>query len=149
MKILILALGNDLLGDDGAAFITADYLAEKLKTNKNVEIIKTLRSGAALLEYFTNDHDLIYLIDTIIGREKGKIRHIELNISGIPSSPLHYMGLSEVIAILKAVGLSPPKIKIYAIEITEIKYGYEVSDEVKEAAKKLADIIFNEIKKFV
>ncbi len=149
MRILVLALGNDIMGDDGAAFITGDILAEKFKDYPDVEVVKTLKSGINLLDYFTEKYDVVIIVDTFLGTKKGGIRTFDIDAFNVVATSPHSMGIPEVIATLKAVGVRPPEIKIYAIEITDVKFSQEVSEEVKNAAKKLADIIADDIRKIL
>lgn len=146
MKVLVLALGNDLLGDDGAALKAADYLSKLIKRDKGkVEVIKTLRSGPALLEYLCSGYDYVIILDTIIGEIKGKIRKVDIYTYQSKTSIPHFMGLPEIIHFVTHMGLKSPKIEVYCIEITEVKYGFKLSMEVEEAAKSLAQIVLNRI----
>lgn len=147
MKVLILALGNDLLGDDGAALKTAEYLINQIN-NQNVDIIKTLKSGPALIDYLCSEYDHIIVLDTFIGRERGKIKKIDINMYKGRTSIPHFMGLPEIINFISQMGLKIPKIEIYCIEITDVKYGFTLSKEVEEAAKKLSHIITTKINEY-
>jgi len=149
MKILILALGNDLMGDDIAGFLVADELMKKLplETKKNVDIVKTIESGFKLIDYFTMDYDIIYIIDSIIGNDIGRIYKISVKSDytyGAPSP--HWMGIPQVMSILRETLNRLPKIKIYGIVIGRIEIGSNADDRVVRAAIKLSNILVKEIR---
>ncbi|MDW8035743.1 MAG: hydrogenase maturation protease, partial [Candidatus Korarchaeum sp.] len=78
MKILVLALGNELFGDDAAGFLVADELSQRLRESLNsVEIIKSSESGLWLLDYFLSGYDLIILVDSILGSEAGELVRVD------------------------------------------------------------------------
>jgi len=57
-KILVLALGNDILGDDGVGFHAARALAAEFPDK--IEVIETSEAGLALLDHLEGrDHALI------------------------------------------------------------------------------------------
>ena len=148
MRVLILALGNDLLGDDGGALKAAEYLANQVN-NPNVDVIRTLRSGPALLDYLCSGYDYIIILDTIAGSDRGKIRKVDIYTYQAKTSIPHFMGLPETIDFINKIGLKLPTIEIYCIEITEAKYGFKLSKEVEEAAKKLSRILLNRIEEIL
>ncbi|ACB07866.1 hydrogenase maturation protease [Candidatus Korarchaeum cryptofilum] len=145
MRILVLALGNDLFGDDAVAFLVADEISSSLPED-SVNVIKSSESGLHLLDYFLMGYDHIILVDSIVGEEVGRIVQIDpksLRRSLAPSP--HYSGLPEILALLDEIGEDLPEVEIYAIVIREPSLGSPISDDVKVAAKKLAEILLERI----
>ncbi len=149
MRILILALGNDIAGEDIAGFIVADIL-ERLIPNDfkdSIDIIKCIESGVKLMDYILRGYDHIIIIDSILSNARGeiiKIKPSDMKTIGRIRSP-HYMGIPDILKFLEYLGVSIPSISIYAITIKDISFGAKVSNDVLEACRKLAGIILEEV----
>jgi len=116
MALVILALGNDLLGDDGIGLLAGRALEGR--AGPDVFVRSTAQSGLYLLEHLQGFDDAI-VIDTIVGERPGRVRELtvpEVSPVAVPSA--HYAGLPEALAIAEASGLSVPRrLRIFAIEI--------------------------------
>jgi hydrogenase maturation protease len=149
MKILVLALGNDLMGDDIAGFLVADELMKRLppEIKKHVDIVKTIESGFKLIDYFTMEYDHIYVIDSIIGDEIGKIYKVLVNdVSTYKYPSLHWMGIPHIISMLRETLDRLPDIEIYGIVIGNIEIGSKADEKVFDAAMRLSDMLIDEIR---
>jgi len=147
MRVLILALGNELFGDDCAGFLVADELLSKMPKNlKSIDVIKTSESGIKLLDYFMMDYDYVILIDSIIGDRVGEIVMIEPGSPrrAVAPSP-HYYGIPEILNLLEELNEKIPVVKIYGITINKPDIGSPVSEGVRSAARILAELILAEL----
>ncbi len=144
MKALVLALGNDILGDDAVGFLVADKLEELLsdELRSRVDIVKSSQAGFYLLDYFLMGHDRVIVIDSIIGSKPGEIVEIDLEDlrPALAPSP-HYSGLPEILSLLENLDSPTPDVEIYAITINEPHIGTDISEPVKEASEKLARML--------
>jgi hydrogenase maturation protease len=119
-KTVILALGNDILGDDGVGFYAARELRQKLDGKVDVE--ESGEAGLALLELLEGyDHALI--IDAILTgtRPPGTVIRFDRDDfrKVIGPSP-HYAGLPEVLAMAERLGIEfPSEIGILAMEVED------------------------------
>ena len=152
IRILVLALGNDLLGDDAAGFLVAEAI-ERLLPNElrnRVDVTKSSRAGFYLLDYLLEGHDRVLIVDSVIGEPPGEIARIDLrSLRPAPAPSPHYSGLPEVLEILSSVTGRKPEVEIYAIKIREPEIGSEVSDEVRAAAGRLALILLQRIREIL
>ena len=87
MVLLILGLGNDLLGDDGIGLLAAEAL--RPLESPEVAVRSTSQSGLYLLEHLQEYDDAI-VIDSVIGDQTGAIRELgDAEIQAVPvPSPL-------------------------------------------------------------
>jgi len=152
MRILVLALGNDILGDDAVGLLVADKLERLLpeELRSGVDIVKSSQAGFYLLDYFLMEHDRVIVVDSIIGPESGKIVKIDPDSLKPASAPSpHYSGLPEIFSLLEKLGSPIPDVEIYAITINEPHIGADISEPVKEASEKLANMLILRLKELL
>ncbi len=116
MALVILGLGNDLLGDDGIGLLAAEAL--RGREGPGVSIRTSAQAGLYLLEQLQGFEDAI-VIDSVLGTCPGQVRELrgaELQEVSVPSA--HYVGLPEALALARASGLTvPSRLRIFGIEI--------------------------------
>jgi hydrogenase maturation protease len=139
VKILILGLGNELLGDDAVGILAARVLKERLKDK--ADVVESSLSGMALLDLLVG-YERAILIDAVkTGRTPpGTIAELSPADLGAVAAPSpHYAGLPELIATAQALNLDFPKeIKIFAIEVADPHtIGRGLSHMVAQALGKL------------
>lgn len=147
MKTLVLALGNDLLGDDGVAWRAADLLASK---GGSFAVEKTSVAGLALLEYLTG-YERALLLDALCSGRYPVGTVVELHPEDfgpvVGPSP-HYAGLAEVFALARRIEVPlPERIAILGVEVAEphvIREGLSASGEkaalaLVERARRILD----------
>ena len=144
MKTLVLGLGNELYGDDGAGIHVVRRIKKDLMEMnkvsvrfKNVTFEECSLSGLALLDVIIG-YDRLIIIDTIKKENPhpGKIRILkEKNVRYIPGPSPHYVSLPQTLEIGRRMGLKvPSEIQIIAIEAKNIyNLGEELTQEMTEA----------------
>jgi hydrogenase maturation protease len=137
MPLLVLCLGNDLLGDDGVALEAADLMEEVL--GETAEVRTSAASGLYLIELFEGFEDVI-VVDTYPGPRPGRVRELrveEMRPVSVPSA--HFAGLPEALEIARRAGLRVPKrIRIFGVEIGDIQtVGSTPTEEVRRAIPTL------------
>lgn len=147
MRILVLALGNELFGDDAVGFLVADNLIPLISgMGDSINVIKSHEVGLKLLDYFLLEYDHVILVDSILGDEPGRITKISPDSLGRATSfSPHYAGIPEMLELMRELGVELPEIEIYAIEIKNADLGSKLSDKVKISAEKLAQLIRDRI----
>ena len=115
---LLLALGNDIMGDDAAALVAAQRL--KARGISDVDVSDTIEAGLALLEILSG-YKQVLLLDTIVTGNHPPGTILELSqhdfTSVLGSSP-HYAGLPEVIELARHLTIAfPLDICVLALEI--------------------------------
>ena len=116
MSLVILGLGNDLLGDDGIGLLAAEAL--RGREGPGTSIQTSVQAGLYLLESLQGFEDAI-VIDSVLGDHPGTVRELrgaELQEVSVPSA--HYVGLPEALALARASGLNVPRrLRIFGVEI--------------------------------
>lgn len=141
MRILVLGLGNDLLGDDGIGLWAVRALREVLETAGEVDLVESSLAGLALLDLLAG-YDRAILIDAIQTHQvpPGTILHFSMGeASSVRAPSPHFAGLPEVIAIARALQLPfPEAIDIYAVEVADpLTVGGEMTHAVRQALPEL------------
>jgi hydrogenase maturation protease len=115
---LVLALGNDLLGDDGVGLAAARALRPEF--SERVDIVETSEAGLALLEWLEGYKRALLLDSIMTGRHRpGTALEFSPDDFRAVSAPSpHYAGLPEAFCLAQQLGiLFPEKIRILAMEI--------------------------------
>lgn len=116
MSLVILGLGNDLIGDDAIGLLAARALAPF--ASSEVAVRAAGQSGLYLLEHLQGFDDAI-VVDSVLGDHPGTLRDLSdsgLHESIVPSA--HYVGLPEALALARTSGLEVPRrLRIIGVEI--------------------------------
>lgn len=145
-RIMVLALGNDIMGDDGAALAAARVLRDEF--GSKVDVFEVASAGFMLLDLLEG-YDKVVIIDTILSTNApGTIRELSVqDLIGRESCSPHYAGLPEIIGLAKTLDLNfPDEIRILVIEIEDaftIRQGlsFQIRGNIPELVKKVKDII--------
>jgi len=120
VKPLVLCLGNELLGDDGAGMLVARKL--KATQGHGSDIIETSLSGLSLIEYFIGYKQAI-IVDAIHTGNHPPGTVIELypdQLRSVIAPSPHYAGLPEMLELAKSLDVEfPEDIAIFAIEVAD------------------------------
>ena len=145
MALMILGLGNDLLGDDAVGLLAADRLEGRF--GPDVSVGRSAQSGLYLLEHLIGYDDAI-IIDSMLGDEPGRVRELEaVAMPSVQVPSAHYAGLPEVLAVARSAGLRmPARLKIVAVEIGGSQTigsgpGAEVAASVPEVVSRVLDTV--------
>ena len=153
MKTLVLGLGNELYGDDGAGIQAVRKLRQELKLQKktlpwleNVHFEESSVSGIALLDVIVG-YDLLIVVDTIKKSNPltGKIHVLkDKDLRHIPGASPHYVSFPQTLEIGKNLGLKvPSQIKIIAVEAKSL---YNLGEGLTEEMKKAIPAIIKKVK---
>jgi hydrogenase maturation protease len=134
-RILILALGNDILGDDGIGLAAGRLLGPEM--DDIATYLEAPGAGYGLLELFEG-YEYALLIDAIVTGTVAPGTILELTQDDfrhqVGPSP-HYVGLPEVLMMADTLHLPLPKeIRILAVEIADPYSFAETLSAVGEAA---------------
>lgn len=139
-RVLILGVGNDLLGDDAAGLLVAGALDDGgLPAGATVEI--TTRSGLALLDAVAGFHKVLLIDTQVSGQPPGSVEEFTLTASVVRSPSPHYLGYGEALALGAAVGIDlPAEIHVLAVERTPtVIIGDDLSDPVRNVLPSVAE----------
>lgn len=144
--ILILGIGNDLLGDDAVGLLVAEALRED-----GLAVRTGVRSGLALLDEVVGARRVLVIDSQATGGQPGTISEFSLEPSVVRSPSAHYVGYGEALAIGVAVGLEvPEEIRVVAVERTpEVYLGADLSEPVRAALPALVEQARNVIREWL
>jgi len=117
---LLLALGNDILGDDGIAPAAARRI-ERLMGDR-VHVVCTSEAGLVLLELMEGYEQALLLDSIKTGREPiGHIYELAPQALARTDAPSpHYVGLPEVLAMAERLAITlPGELRILAMEVAD------------------------------
>jgi hydrogenase maturation protease len=119
-RILILGLGNDIMGDDAVGLIAAREL--KKEFGADVDIFEVSSAGLSLIDVLEG-YKRVLILDSIPCSNKTDccIRELKKeDLSKQYSYSPHYVGLPEIIELATRLGIRfPYEIKALVIEIRE------------------------------
>ncbi len=147
--MLIVGLGNSLMGDDGVGIAAVREL-KKLELS-GVELLEGGVSGIGLLSKLRGRRRVV-IIDAVQGGsgEPGDIYRLtpeELAKPEFSFLSLHDIALEHVLALGKELlgDEFPEEIVIYGVEVKEIRFGRGLSEPVKRALPKLVELLRQEM----
>jgi hydrogenase maturation protease len=121
MDILILGIGNVLMGDEGIGVRAINYL-EKHTFPSNVRLLDGGTGGFHLLEYLQEYKKIIMIDATMDGSEPGTLKVIKPKFStDFPKAlSAHDIGLKDLVESAALLG-NLPEIHLITIAITKIQ----------------------------
>ena len=145
-KILILGIGNYLMGDEGVGVHVANKLSNE-KFPAGVSVLDGGTGGFHLLEYFEKN-DIVILVDaTLDDNPPGTIRLIQPKFAAdFPQAmSTHDIGLKDMVSALQLLG-KMPEICLFVVSIKSIQQqGIELTKEIEKASSE----IITKIKKLI
>jgi hydrogenase maturation protease len=145
-KILVLGIGNILMGDEGVGVHTIKALEGK-PFSEDVDILDGGTGGFHLMAYFQEYENVIMIDATMDKKPTGTVSLIEPKFaSDFPKTlSAHDIGLKDMIESITILG-KVPKIYLITVTIDTIKSMYmELSPNVKsaipEVIRKVYEII--------
>ena len=145
-KIIVLGVGNEFRGDDGAGpFIIGRLEAENLPE----KLVDLRRCGPASLIDQWREAETAIVVDAAAGSSPGKIHRFDVSGRSIPEGffivSTHSLGVAESVELARSLNLLPPRLIIYGIEGRSFDHGVGLSPEMKKAACEVAEMVMREI----
>jgi hydrogenase maturation protease len=143
-SILVLGLGNYLMGDEGIGVQVIQEMS-KMELPDYVDILDGGTGGFLLLSCFESYEKIIFIDATMDGRETGHVRLIRPRFaSDFPSAlSVHDVGLKDMI---EAVYLMehPPEMSLFTVSIDHISpMSLELSEPVRASIPEVIERVFN------
>lgn len=149
MNILVLGLGNILLGDEGVGVKAVQRINEAYSFFGTVEVLDGGTAGFDLLDTIA-DRDCVIIVDAVEGGlEPGEM--VRLEDDAVPAyfrtliSP-HQLGLAEVLALLKIMDEAPKKVILIGVQPKCLDLSLNLSDLIQTKLDALVDAVLRELK---
>jgi hydrogenase maturation protease len=150
-SVLIIGLGNELRGDDGAGVMVARRL--RMLGEGGGMIVREQRGDPTELIGLWQDRDAVVLVDTMrSGAPTGTVRRFDVSEAPLPvamhgSSSTHALGLAEAIELARSLGRLPERVVVYAVEGSTFEAGSGLAPEVEGALAGIAGEVLGEARR--
>ncbi len=147
-RILIVGLGNILLGDEGLGVKVVRELKEEFAFSEEVELLDGGTGGFFLLPHLEKAERLI-IVDAVKGGNLPGTLTFEalesLPMDTLERISLHEISFPDLLKILELKGKHFEKIILAGIEPQNLEVGFELSEDVKgaipELKKRIIDLL--------
>jgi len=148
--VLIVGVGNELLGDEGFGVHVAQLLQAAPALPAHVEV---LEAGTALLDVVQemSRYFHVFIVDAVrAGREPGTLYRVDLTGAGSqqPSAPfmsLHEWGVMETLLVAEKLGLLPERVTLIGAEPENVEPGMTLSPRLAQAAEEVVSRLWEEV----
>ncbi len=147
MKTIVIGVGNEYRGDDGAGRLVARRLVNRVPTD--VEVRESSGESAGLMEVWES-YNRVYLVDAVESHQPpGTIHRIEAHDCEMPRDffhcSTHAFSIAEAIELARSLELLPPEVIVYGIEGKWFESGKKLTPEVEAGIATVTDRIIEEL----
>jgi hydrogenase maturation protease len=146
-KVLILGIGNVLMGDEGVGVRVVDELRHAPLPN-GVDILDGGVGSFLLLEPMQNAEKVILIDACIDGAAAGEVRRLRPRFSTDYPRTLtaHDIGLKDLLDAFYLMGQDPPDVTLYAVSIPPLQdMKIQLSPPVEAAVPHIAELVRIEV----
>ena len=134
MRVLLLGLGNDILGDDAVGLLAARALRGSVP--ENVEVLESSEAGLALVELLEGRDRALILDSVVTGRVPpgSTLEFAREDFRNVTAPSPHYAGLPEILELGERIGAAMPReVRVLAMEVEN---RYEVTEGLSDAVAR-------------
>jgi hydrogenase maturation protease len=137
LPVLVLGLGNLLLGDDGVGLRLLEDLRDESGEAGGVEFVDGGTQGLALLGYLA-ERPAVLILDAVgLGEAPGTVHVLdESSIAQMrtrAAATAHEGNALEVLAMARLLGQAPGRVRIVGVEPAVVRTGIGLSPAVESA----------------
>lgn len=146
MKTMVIGVGNEYRGDDGAGRRVARALAAL--DLPGIEVRESSGESLSLMELW-DGADKLFLVDAVqAGAEPGTVHRFEAGAEPLPAEfvqqcSTHALSLAEAVEMARSLDRLPPAVVVYGIEGLSFEHGNQLTPTVARAA----DEAFEQLRK--
>lgn len=138
--ILVVGVGNVLLGDDGVGVFLARKLGER--DLPQVEVVDGGTLGLGLLPYL-DGRKVLVLLDAIKGERLGELRWLQWPLAaswlrGRALSP-HEGSALELLGAAELTGALPPRVWLGVVTVAQVRTGVGLSSAIQQRLPSLVE----------
>lgn len=148
ISVLVLGVGNLIMGDDGVGVLVAQRLQQEYRFADNVEIIDGGTLGLDLLPKLENITNLIMIDAVETGQKAGSCVRLcgqELPIALETKVSPHQMGLKDLLAVSELMGHSPKEMVLIGVQPGSIEMEVGLTKEVEAQLETLLSNVLIEL----
>ncbi len=144
-RILIVGVGNILMGDDGLGV----YALDRVRSRALPGSVDTLEGGKSLIHALPDltGYEKLILLDAVETDEDGVVVIRNLEFAGPPHNAisLHELGVEEALRLILFETGHLPEVVIIGVRPEKIAFGMELSVVTSARIDRLADTVMDEI----
>ena len=148
MSVLVLGIGNLVMGDDGVGVRVVHNLAERYTFPNEVTVLDGGTLGLDLLPHIERCQRLV-MIDAV---ETGGTPGTLVRLTGAELSPAletklspHQMGLKDLLTVASLLGHLPEEMVLWGVQPENIDMTLELSPPVREQVGPLVEKVLEEL----
>lgn len=148
-RILVLGLGNILLGDEGLGVRVVEQLEARYVLPPEVQIVDGGVVGLDLWSYLEGVTHLLVVDAVQMGAEPGTLVRLadEAIPQGLPlKMSLHQTGLPELLALARLQETLPQKVVVWGMEPAVLEPGLALSPTVAARLERLVTAVTDELR---
>lgn len=148
ITVLVLGIGNLVMGDDGVGVLVAQRLQQRYRFADNVEIMDGGTLGLDLLPKLENITNLIMIDAVETGQKAGTCVRLcgqELPIALETKVSPHQMGLKDLLAVSELMGHSPNEMVLIGVQPGSIEMEIGLTSEVEAQFETLVSNVLSEL----
>ena len=138
---IIIGVGNESRGDDGAGTATARLL--KSRITSDIAVLEQSGEGTALMDAWHGASRVIVIDAVCSGVTPGTIHRVDAAATPVQGSIFpcssHSFGLADAVEMARALHELPTQAMIYGIEGSSFDEGVSLSPAVEIAIRSVAD----------
>ena len=148
MRILVLGLGNPLLGDDAVGLKVAALVRDRLKGAPGVDVEEEEAGGLRLMERMTG-YDRVVLVDAAVtGGTPGEVRRLAPDdLPTQRTATAHGIDLPSALVLGRQLGYPmPSEVTIVAIEAESVlEFRHDMTPAVAAAVEPAVAAVLEEL----
>ena len=149
MSVLVLGIGNLLIGDEGVGCKTVEELVRRYDLPASVECIDGGTAGFELLPLLEG-RDQVILIDALRDdRVPGTVIMVEnehVPKAFMARTTPHQLGICDVLAAAELTDIMPRRLTLYGVEPKQLDVGIGLSPEVEAGMEKIISAVVEQLR---
>jgi hydrogenase maturation protease len=134
---LVIGYGNTLRGDDGAGFLAAELLRDRL-CDPEIEVLVQHQLTPELMEPISRAA-LVIFIDASVSGRPGKVQRIPLRPAPACARFTHHATPESLLAGAQSLYHHTPEATLYTIPGHSFETGQDLTPAVRQAVNELVD----------
>ncbi len=143
LSTLVIGYGNTLRGDDGAGFLAAELLRDRIH-RPDIEILSQHQLLPELMEPISRASRVIFIDASVSGRA-GKVHRIPLRPAPACARVTHHATPEALLAGAQSLYGHTPEATLYVIPGRNFQVGQELTPSVRRAVNELVDALEKEL----
>ena len=143
LSTLVIGYGNTLRGDDGAGFLAAELLRDRIH-RPDIEILSQHQLLPELMEPISRASRVIFIDASVSGRA-GKVHRIPLRPAPACARVTHHATPEALLAGAQSLYGHTPEATLYTIPGRNFQVGQELTPSVRRAVDQLVATLEKEL----